>query len=330
MKNIKRMLTGMLAAIIIIISLTSCTAQKAVAIIDNKKISEPLYRICLWLTQRDFESITPNIWTMDNIEGKTPEEYAKDKALNSLKLSIAAAKKAEELDITLTRDEKAEIKVTAKEQMITHEEFARAFNIKQKHFEEFLTYNKLIEKVTNQLGENYVPNEQELNSQVEEIKRSTETATVKHILIINKDEQGDPLPADKDAQAKRLAEEVLKKALNGEDFDTLIKTYSEDEAVSLNGGEYTFVRGSMSEIFEEVAFNLGEVGKVYPKVVETEFGYEIILVEERNIPEASEVESEAIKAIKVQFAQEELSEISELMKVEKLELYSEMHIINNN
>jgi peptidyl-prolyl cis-trans isomerase SurA len=79
---------------------------------------------------------------------------------------------------------------------------------------------------------------------------------------------------------KEKAEMVLGLARGGEDFVSLAKRYSDDPATAENGGDLGFFsRGSMIEKFEKVAFalNPGEISDL----VETEFGYHIIKVEEK-------------------------------------------------
>lgn len=72
---------------------------------------------------------------------------------------------------------------------------------------------------------------------------------------------------------------VLKARPEGEDFTSLASKYS-DDPTGKNGGDLGFFRrGDMIERFEEVAFalNPGEISDL----VETEFGYHIIKVEEK-------------------------------------------------
>ena len=79
---------------------------------------------------------------------------------------------------------------------------------------------------------------------------------------------------------KKKAEMVLDLAKKGEDFASLASKYSDDPATAKNGGDLGFFsKGSMIEKFEKVAFalNPGETSDV----VETEFGYHIIKVEEK-------------------------------------------------
>ncbi|MFA6391414.1 MAG: protein translocase subunit SecD [Patescibacteria group bacterium] len=82
------------------------------------------------------------------------------------------------------------------------------------------------------------------------------------------------------ADAKIRAEEVLLSALDdANDFATLADEKSEGSS-SKNGGDLgEFGRGAMVPEFDEVVFGKAEVGKVYPELVKTQYGYHIIKVE---------------------------------------------------
>lgn len=77
------------------------------------------------------------------------------------------------------------------------------------------------------------------------------------------------------------AEVVLKNLEEGEDFAALAEELSKDPGSAELGGDLGwFARGQMVPEFEEVAFSL-EPGE-FSAVVETQFGFHIILVEERD------------------------------------------------
>lgn len=329
-KGKKRILAYILIIVISTIGITGCmNSDKTVATINGEKISEPVYRICLWMTQKYFESVTTNIWELDSVEGKTPEEYAKDKALNSLKLSVAAKQKADELGIKLTKEDKKQIKEFAKEYMKDNEEFAKAFGIKQRDFEQFVTYSTLVDEVIQKLGENYMPNEEELNKAVKDIRSQQESVVIEHILISNRNEQGDLLPSDKDEAVRNNAKQILEKALAGNEdtFKELITTYSEDGSVGDNQGVYTILRGQVDSNLEKVAFELGEVGKVYPEIIETSYGYEIVRIVKRDFLEDEKAEELALAEVRSQFVSNELAKMSETLKIEKLEAYDQVNVM---
>lgn len=75
-----------------------------------------------------------------------------------------------------------------------------------------------------------------------------------------------------------IAEEVLQKAKNGDDFDELIAEYNEDPGETQNDDGkydgYLFTTGEMVEEFEDAAFALG-IDEI-SDVIETDYGYHII------------------------------------------------------
>ena len=90
---------------------------------------------------------------------------------------------------------------------------------------------------------------------------------------------------------KKKAEKVLEKARKGEDFVSLAKEYSEGPTKSKGGDLGYFKTGQMEKPFEEAAFALkkGEISDL----VQTRFGYHIILVED--IKEAGMTPLENVK-----------------------------------
>jgi len=104
-----------------------------------------------------------------------------------------------------------------------------------------------------------------------------------HILISTQDPiTKQPLPADKKKEKEALAKQVREKAMAGEDFGKLAKQYSDDPGSKDNGGEYTFPRGQMVPAFEAAAFSL-KTNQI-SDLVETQYGYHIIKLEEKIPP----------------------------------------------
>jgi peptidyl-prolyl cis-trans isomerase C len=103
-----------------------------------------------------------------------------------------------------------------------------------------------------------------------------EMVRARHILI-----KTDPSASDNDnKKAREKAEDILKKIKAGEDFAKLAADLSDDPGSKTKGGDLGFFpKGIMVKSFEDVAFSLkpGEVSGI----VETQFGYHIIKVEEK-------------------------------------------------
>jgi parvulin-like peptidyl-prolyl isomerase len=81
-------------------------------------------------------------------------------------------------------------------------------------------------------------------------------------------------------QAGAVAQELVRRARAGENFDALAKEYSTDPSNKDKGGDLGwFGRGRMVKAFEDAAFAL-QPGQV-SDVVKTQFGYHIIKMDER-------------------------------------------------
>ena len=99
--------------------------------------------------------------------------------------------------------------------------------------------------------------------------------SAKHILIkVKSDSDTEGL---EDEEAKKKANELIKKLDDGEDFAKLAKENSDDTGSAANGGDLGyFNKGQMVKEFEEAAFNL-RINEYTKEPVKTTYGYHIIL-----------------------------------------------------
>jgi len=144
-----------------------------------------------------------------------------------------------------------------------------------------------------------------------------EQVRASHILIGTKDQStGGDLPEDQKKTKLKLAEDVRKRAVAGEDFAKLAKEYSDDPGSKDKGGEYIFPRGQMVPEFEAAAFSLGT--NQISDIVTTQFGYHIIKLSEK-LPakkiELAEVSDDVKEGLKSQELQKELPDY--LVKAQK-------------
>ncbi len=108
-------------------------------------------------------------------------------------------------------------------------------------------------------------------------------ASVKHILIKTEAEDGEDAEPVKKEEKLAIAQTVLERAKNGEDFDALVAEFNEDPGATDAG--YTFGPGEMMPEFEGAAFAL-KIGEI-SDIVETSYGYHII----KRIPGMHELEA---------------------------------------
>ena len=153
--------------------------------------------------------------------------------------------------------------------------------------------------------------------------KTPEMVRTRHILI-----EATPLSSEEEKKkAREKAEGILKRIKDGEDFAGLASNFSDDKGSQQKGGDLgLFPRGAMVKPFEDAAFALkpGEISGI----VETQFGYHIIKVEERKDPSV-----EPFEAVKERINQKLLQEsikskvtefVEKAMKDAKVEIYPEV------
>jgi len=150
------------------------------------------------------------------------------------------------------------------------EAYAQQLNEKETYKKEFSQYQE-------QLSRNYILENKITEDMAREAyDRSLEEVKAAHILI--KSSYNDT-PQDTLAAYNKI-NDIRKKALAGEDFETLAKTYSEEPGANERAGNLGyFTAFSMVYPFENAAYNT-KVSEV-SKIVRTSFGYHILKVQDR-------------------------------------------------
>lgn len=103
---------------------------------------------------------------------------------------------------------------------------------------------------------------------IEPYVRGDSFIRVKQILIAPDEEKSEE-------EARALAEELHSRAVAGEDFDALVKTYGDDLYMFNNTDGYYICRGVWYQEFEDAAFALAE--NEISDVIRTPAGYSILL-----------------------------------------------------
>ncbi len=290
--NIKKIISSFVVLSIVITLLSGCAITKNVdlATVDGEVVTlNDFYQYyesikATMLSEAGIDSYdqdaVENFWKSTEIEGKNALTVAKERALNEAVKLIVQSKKAKEMNISLSEDDKKQID-EYKTAMVQQSYGSKANfleelkNLKTNEtaFDKALTSSFISSKLYTEIskGDEYKIDE---NAAIEKLK-SGDKITAKHILISVVDSQtGEPLGEEKAAEAKKLAEETLEKIKNGADFDSLMNELSQDPGLAQSPEGYTFGKGEMVASFEEAAFALKE--NEVSEIVESDFGYHII------------------------------------------------------
>ncbi|MBP6859282.1 MAG: peptidylprolyl isomerase [Candidatus Magasanikbacteria bacterium] len=126
------------------------------------------------------------------------------------------------------------------------------------------------------------------------------------------------------------AQQVLDQVKNGGDFAALAQQHSSDGSAQNGGDLGWFSKGQMVKEFEQAAFSLKK-GEVYPTLVETQFGYHIIKLDDRKMEKvknaAGKTENqEQVRASHILFPFSNLGNyIESVVKEAKPKLYLKTH-----
>lgn len=174
--------------------------------------------------------------------------------------------------------------------------------------------------ITEEIFDNVEVSDEDVLALYEENKemyKQEEQVSAAHILI-----QTNGLEAGELEAARIKAIEILNRALEGDDFTELAINFSEGPSGPNGGNLGWFKKGEMVAPFEMAAFE-GVEGEIYPEIVETQFGYHIIKVNEKKeesyIPleeVAAQLEEELINKKRYDSYNDLVKDLEEEYKVE--------------
>tara|TARA_B100000131_G_scaffold270694_1_gene270659 strand:- start:414 stop:1259 length:846 start_codon:yes stop_codon:yes gene_type:complete len=132
-------------------------------------------------------------------------------------------------------------------------------------------------------------------------------------------------------ETKNEAENVIKLLKKGQLFSDLAKTYSTGPSGPTGGDLGWFTRGKMVPSFEKAAFDLEE-GEITKTPVQTQFGWHVIKISKKRLPEPPNFES-----VKFQLAQDierrvvakTIEELKAKAKIEKMSVEDLKPLLNN-
>ena len=245
--------------------LTTGFARDEVFQIEQSICKKPEMMLYLVTLQNQYENVYGSeIWNVE-LEGRGLEQNVKDNALARLAQIKTMNLMASSYGTSLTTKEVELVGEAAKE-------FYDSLNETEKSFMEVdydTVFNAYTEYALAQKLYGYII--KDINPEVSDDE--ARTIKVRHILIKTyaKDGTGKKIPYTENSRrkAKEKAEEAYALAMEGADFDELIRTYGDNEV-----GTISFGKGEVDPTLEEKAFNLSN-GQI-SEVIETEDGYVIL------------------------------------------------------
>lgn len=227
-------------------------------------------------------------WSADLDGVYTYQTYAQQYAENALTQYSVIAQKADELGLEISEEEQAEIDAIYAddvEQFGGGDEAAFAVYLAENHVPRDMYdgmnsasvhYANIFEHYFGVMGA-ALPDEDALS-----YARDAGYMHAKHILLKTADDAGERL-SDEEAEAVRARAGDILSQLSGlsgaeleEKFDELMLANSEDSGLAYYPDGYYFLPGEMVQPFEDAVRSLAD-GKLSPELVESDFGYHIIL-----------------------------------------------------
>lgn len=312
------------------VSVVGCSSgvksDDVVATVNGKEITAKQYEITLALYKQSLEAMYgPSIWDTEIEKGVKYKDKFKDLMLDQM-VSIEAVYEQAKKDNLLPSKEEVDKSFKEMKKGIDADEAYKKSLEEIGANDEFLKVQQEQDLALQNFKANFDKttkvSDEEIKKYYEEKKSEFYKDEVKasHILISTLDENNKELSAEKKKDAKKKAEDVLKKVKSGEEFAALAKEYSDDKGSGSEGGDLGFFgKGVMVPEFEEAAFSL-KVGEI-SEIVESQFGYHIIKVTDKvdeQLP-LEEVKETIQKTLLAQKYNEAIEKITKDAKVEKNE-----------
>lgn len=320
MRNRKKIITATTLVLIIGMLITGCSgstklAKDAAAMVNGNSISLSDFEKTLAFQRMSYETqFGSDILNQEVGEGMTLLDSLKNQILEMLIVDELLLQEAAKNNITVTEEEIKEVYDPYKEYTESNEDykaFAEENNLDEAYIKGTIEKDILIHKykdfylnnldISKEAAKAYYDDNQEFFLR--------EEVSAKHILVRSTVEG-----------AKEKAEDILSKINGPDDFMKLWEGYQQqpEEGIVVEDLGY-FRKGEMVPEFENKAFSMkaNEVSDI----VETTFGYHIILVEDiiNEIQVYEEIEEYLIQFLKDQDFQEHIETLKSEAKIVKRE-----------
>ena len=217
-------------------------------------------------------------------EDTTYADYVQEQTENTLISSVVATQKAQEEKVELSEDAQTSLdnmEENADPNTLLY--YATDLDGLKFTFTNY-SYSDALQTALFEKGGKYYANKETLQDYDDNVFGA------KHILI-----QTSGMGDEEKAEAKKTIQGYLDKILASDDqastFDQYMNEHSEDSGLAQYPDGYTFMSGDMVSEFEDAVAAL-KVGEITPEVVESSYGYHIIM---RIEPDPEEIDDETLK-----------------------------------
>lgn len=291
MKGLKSAIKWIAAIVIICVvavflaNINGLSVSRTVITVDGSEITEGEYKFYVEMTKMQLlneqgitdEEAAKEFIANGIVEGKTVADYVKEEATNKIVRNEIAVVKAKEAGLSLTDEEKSAARNTD-----GMEEMIASYGINEKAYADVMEKSQLASKYYTHLittePEKFEPENEEITKEID-----NSYSLVQHVLVMNAPADGTEADENYANEAKKKAEEVLAKAIAGEDFSKLVSEYNEDPGMESSPEGYLLTKqgytidgqGPMVPEFTKGAFAV-ESDKVNPELVESSYGWHIM------------------------------------------------------
>ncbi|MBQ9090966.1 MAG: peptidyl-prolyl cis-trans isomerase [Anaerotignum sp.] len=310
-KKMKSLLGILLAGML---CLTACGSgaseftDEAVLKIDGQEIMKSEYMVYLYTTTKSFISAAgEDVWNMD-FDGHTADELVEERTISTIQSVIAAKEYAAANGIALTEEEKAAAKAAAEQFIagVSQEDLAKMgvdVETLQPMMEDSYLYTLVHQSIAEECDVDAADMDAYYQANKDQMKKDYTSLKLQTILLDDGDQ----------------AEEVAKRAKDGEDFVALFDGYDVDPSAE-NGGEMTVFQNYLQTSFgltDEL-----ETGDVAGPLKIGE-GYFILKAVEKTVPTEAEVKELAESSYRTEqqtsYTEARFTELTKDQTVEKIE-----------
>jgi len=238
---VKKIISFILASLMMIVLLSSCANTSYIATIDNEKLPVGPYAFYAYYTRDNYQTnlsyygvtdFTSALTEQADSTGTKLYAYIINETKNSYLQHILTERKFDEYGLTLTDQQKEAVDTAYKEtwedgygiEKLT--EILKTLELTSSEFKEMISITYKNSQLTDYLfgeGGTYEVTEEELKNNYQQ-----NYERFRYIAVSKVDSDGNNLTTDELISKKAAVDQAYQRALDGEDFGNLIAEYSED------------------------------------------------------------------------------------------------------